>query len=149
MFGKEKFETIYKRIDAIELEVKDIRNRLDKEIKTIERAGKPISNEITNTLKGDFYNNPLRDITQEINSYFDTVISKEKLCSLIESTLEKYELDVSMTWQYVSYLLKDDLIQGMMEAGEHGLYPFYMIQKSKMIPSKRKSDRGVFNELGL
>jgi len=149
MFGKEKFETIFKRIDAIEVEIKDIRNQLDVEIKIIEKAGKPISNEITDKMEGDFYNNPLRDLTQEINSYFDSVISKENLKDIILKILKKYELDAKDCSNYFNYLERVGLIKGMMDHNGEALHPIYSIIRDKEIPEKKKDDRGIFDELKM
>jgi hypothetical protein len=149
MFGKEKFDVIFKRLDSLDGELKQIRNTVENEIKIIEKAGKPVCNEITESLKGEFYNNPLRDIIQEVNSYFDTVISKANLGELIVKTLKKYDLDKNSLRDYISYLEKSDLIRGMMECGDGGFYPIYQIVKDRTVPEKKKSDRGVFDELGL
>lgn len=149
MFGKEKFETIFKRIDAIEVEIKDIRNQLDNEIKIIEKAGKPVSNEITEGLDGDFYNNPLRDLTQEINGYFDSVISKENLKEIILKILKKYELDAKEFRSYFVYLEKAGLIEGMMDHNSEALHPIYSIVRDKAIPKGKKDDRGIFDELNM
>jgi len=149
MFGKEKFETIFKRIDAIEIEIKDIRNQLDDEIKIIEKAGKPVSNEMTDKIGGDFYNNPLKDLTQEINSYFDSVISKANLGEIIIKILQKYELPKTDMKNYFSYLEVAGIIKGMMDCGDGGFYPIYSVVRDKKIPTKKKDDRGIFDELNM
>ena len=149
MFGKEKFETIFKRIDEIEVEIKDIRNQLDNEIKIIEKAGKPISNELTDKIDGTFYNNPLKDLTQEINSYFDSVISKANLKEIILRILKKYELDVKDFRNYIVYLEEANMIKGMMDHNGEALHPIYSIVRDKKIPDKTKEDRGIFDELDM
>ena len=149
MFGKEKFDVVFKRLDSLEGELKQIRNTVQNEIKIIERAGKPFCNEITESIKGEFYNNPLRDIISEVNNYFDTVISKGNLGEIIVKTLKKYDLDKNSLKDYFCYLEKSGLINGMMECGDGGFYPIYSIVKDKTIPEAKKQDRGVFDELGL
>lgn len=149
MFGKEKIEELYNRMDKIEIEIKDIRNQLDDEIKVIKKAGKPVSNETTKGLDESFYNNSLRDLTQEINSYFDSVISKENLKDIIVKILKKYELDVKNFKSYFVYLERVGLIKGMMEHNGEALHPIYNVVRDKVIPDKKKCDRGIFDELGM
>jgi hypothetical protein len=149
MFGKEKLEIVFKRLDSLEAELKQIRNTVQNEIKIIERAGKPISNEITQTIDGEFYNNPLRDTIQEINCYFDTVISKEKLIEMIIKIIRKYELEQGSFKNYISYLERSGLINGMMDCGADGFFPIYSIVQDKTIPVVKKNDRGIFDELNI